>query len=334
MSMARSAEGKRRRVALAASPGGHIDLLVSLASAIEECDRTWVLPEGARLQALADAGECATPVRLFGRSPRRLLGNIRDAIASLRRVRPEVVVTSGAGVVVPYCLLARLLGARLIYMETMARVTSGSRTGRALSRVAETTLVQWPESLAVYPGARVCSPPLLDGRRDEAAAPAAARAGTFVALGTHWQPFGRLMRMVEEAVAAGILPSPVVAQVGAFDYPSERVQTVPSLAPDRLAELMRRSEVVVCHGGAGIIATTIRAGRRPLVLARRQKFGEHVDDHQQEIVAKLASLELLVAVGDHITAADVAAGSVDVSDRLPLPGKPMREVLAGVLGEL
>ena len=261
-----------------------------------------------------------------------LLGNLRDVGRTLRRVRPEVVVTSGAGVVVPYCVIARALGARIIYMETMARVTSGSRAGRVLSRIADSTLVQWPESLEVYPGARRCSPPLLEQGETEAVP---HRRGTFVALGTHWQPFTRLMAMVEEAVAAGLLPEPVTAQVGDFSYPSQRITTVTSLPPDELAELMRTSEIVICHGGAGIIATAIRAGRRPLALARRERDGEHIDDHQQEIVSKLSSLGLVAPLEHGVTEQSVELGRTDVREgELPLPGPSMRDALAEALAAL
>jgi UDP-N-acetylglucosamine transferase subunit ALG13 len=329
---AASADDRRRRIALAASPGGHIDLLITLAGAVEDAERIWVLPPGARRDALAAEGERTVPVQIFGSSPRALLGNLRDVGRALRGVRPEVVVTSGAGVVVPYCVMARALGARVVYMETMARVTSGSRAGRVLSRIAETTLVQWPESLAVYPGARRCSPPLLQ----RAVSPAGAdRRGTFVALGTHWQPFDRLMRMVEDAVATGLLPQPVTAQTGDFSYPSELITTVPSLPPGQLAELMRSSEIVICHGGAGIIATAIRSGRRPLALARRERDGEHIDDHQQEIVSKLASLGLLAPLEDGVTEQALALGRTDIGEEeLPLPGPSMREALAEALAAL
>jgi UDP-N-acetylglucosamine--N-acetylmuramyl-(pentapeptide) pyrophosphoryl-undecaprenol N-acetylglucosamine transferase len=330
--MSRVAEGTAPiRVALAASPGGHIDLLTALAETVSDAERVWVVPDGARRAALAAQGERTAAVRIFGGSPRALLANLREVGRALRGFRPEVVVTSGAGVVVPYCVLARALGARVIFIETMARVTSGSRAGRVLSRLAEATLVQWPESLAVYPGACVCSPPLLAAPDGADTPDPAPRAGTFVALGTHWQPFARLMAMVEEAAAEGILPAPIVAQVGDFTYRSERVTTVPSFTPGRLAELMHNSAIVVCHGGAGIIASTIRAGRRPLVLARRQGLGEHIDDHQQELVDKLSSLDLLVAVRERITAEDVEAGDADVSARLPLAGQPMADALAAAL---
>lgn len=323
------------RVALAASPGGHIDLLIALRAAVGHFDRTWVLPPSARCDALAAAGERTTPVRIFGSSLQRLAGNLRDVGRSLRRVRPDLVITSGAGVVVPYCLAARALGARIVYMETMARVSTGSRAGRVLSRIADATLVQWPESLGVYPGGRVCSPALLvpDG-----AGPGPAeryqRAGTFVAMGTHWQPFDRLMAMVDDAARDGILPSPITAQVGEFTYSSDRVETISSVSPACLDALIRGSEVVVCHGGAGIIATTLRVGRRPLVLARREADGEHIDDHQHEIVDKLASLGLLTRLGDSITEEDVRTADEDVSSRLPLPGEDMRIVLGELVDDL
>jgi UDP-N-acetylglucosamine--N-acetylmuramyl-(pentapeptide) pyrophosphoryl-undecaprenol N-acetylglucosamine transferase len=312
-----------RRLALAASPGGHVDLLVALAPAFEGFERTWLLPRGSRMVALRGQGERTAPLRLFENSRLNYVANLLEALVALGRCRPQIVVTSGAGIVVPFCLLARLIGARLVFVETMARVTTGSATGRFLTRLADVTLVQWPENLAVYPGARVCSPVLLESE----GVPAAPRAGTFVALGTHWQPFNRLMEIVERAAAAGILPTPVLAQVGEFTFSSTLIDTVSSVEPERLSELMRNSEVIVCHGGAGIIATAIRAGRRPLALARRHSRGEHIDDHQHEIVDKLADLGLLVRIGDEITVADLQAARRNDGNQPALAGEPMVSAL-------
>jgi UDP-N-acetylglucosamine--N-acetylmuramyl-(pentapeptide) pyrophosphoryl-undecaprenol N-acetylglucosamine transferase len=322
-----------RTVALAASPGGHVDLLSALADAVAGLQRTWVIPDGSRRQALEAQGERVAPVRIFGSSPSRLLGNLRDCGRALRGGVPDLVVTSGAGVVVPYCLAARAAGARVIYMETMARVTSASKAGRVLSRIAETTLVQWPETLAVYPEAELCSPPLLTLDPDASAAAAPGeRSGTFIALGTHWQPFHRLMAMVALAMSQGLLPRPVVAQVDRFRYPGDDVEQVARFSPDEIGALMRRSEVVICHGGAGIISTAIRAGRRPLVLARRAALGEHIDDHQHEIVDKLAELDLVCPVSDGITDAALARAREPITGLGRLPGAPMRERLASLVG--
>jgi UDP-N-acetylglucosamine transferase subunit ALG13 len=323
-------------LALAASPGGHVDLLVALAPAFDSYPRTWLLPPGARLDALRAQGERTSSLRAYGQGRAGaarllLLGNVLDALVGLLRSRPRIVVTSGAGITIPYVVLARVLGAKVVYMETMARVTSSSRTGRMLSRIAARVLVQWPENLVSYPAAKVCAPALLAPSHDPGPT---ERRGTVVVLGTHWQPFTRLLKMVEEAAVAGVLPRPVTAQVGDHPFPSDVIETVSVLPPQRVDELIRQSEVVICHGGAGIIATTLRAGRWPLVLPRRRDQAEHVDDHQYEIVDKLAALGLLTRLNGAITAEDVAAASTSNEGRLPLPGDEMVAVLRQVLEAL
>ena len=77
-------------LALAAAPGGHIDLLIALRGAVQTSDRLWVLPEGARRDALAAEGERTAPVRIFGSSPRALLGNLRDVGRALSMTYGEV----------------------------------------------------------------------------------------------------------------------------------------------------------------------------------------------------------------------------------------------------
>ena len=70
------------------------------------------------------------------------------------RDRPEVVISTGAGMVIPTCLIAKLLGAKLVFIETAARVTTPSRTGKFLYRFADEFYVQWEPLLKVYPKAK------------------------------------------------------------------------------------------------------------------------------------------------------------------------------------
>jgi UDP-N-acetylglucosamine:LPS N-acetylglucosamine transferase len=75
----------------------------------------------------------------------------------LRRVRPAAVLSTGPSVAVPICVLARLTGVRVIFVETGSRVTALSTTGRIMYRVAHLFFVQWPELLhecprAIYAG--------------------------------------------------------------------------------------------------------------------------------------------------------------------------------------
>ena len=184
----------------------------------------------------------------WGRDPPGLRGlgpNLRAAARAVRDARPLLVATTGAGLVVPFALMARGAGARLVLVESMARVTDASLTARILAPLAGAVVVQWPEMREVLRGARVCRPALLDAAGGEAPGPDGARdrgQGTFVSVGTRPEPFDRLLAMVDRSVARGLLPRPVVAQSGVSRYRPRSYSTRPWMAPDELSRRdMRRS---------------------------------------------------------------------------------------------
>jgi UDP-N-acetylglucosamine transferase subunit ALG13 len=224
--------------------------------------------------------------------------------------------------------MASQAGARLVYVETMARITNPSMTGRVLSRLAGDVLVQWPEMAEVYPGAEVCRPALLE----TIGVPAGEGRGTFVAVGTWREPFDRLLEMVDDAVRDGVLPGPVHAQTGVSAYRPRHYLAEPHLEPDELERAIAGAEVVICHAGSGIVSGSLRAGRRPLVLPRLREHGEHVDDHQVQIAGKLAEYGLARILGDEITREDLLAAGEPLPRALPASvGRPLEGVLAEIL---
>lgn len=84
----------------------------------------------------------------------KYLQNIRQSFWMIVKDRPDLVISSGAGMVVPTCLIAKFFGARLVFIETAARVTTPSRTGKFLYRFADEFYVQWKPLLKVYPKAK------------------------------------------------------------------------------------------------------------------------------------------------------------------------------------
>lgn len=86
--------------------------------------------------------------------PFKYLLNIWQSFWLVVRHRPELVISTGAGMVVPTCVIAKLLGAKLVFIETAARVTTPSRTGSFLYRFADEFYVQWEPLLKVYPKAK------------------------------------------------------------------------------------------------------------------------------------------------------------------------------------
>lgn len=71
---------------------------------------------------------------------------------------------------------------------------------------------------------------------------------------------------------------------------------------ERIADLMREAEIVVAHAGVGSLFTALGVGKRPVVLPRLRRFGEHVDDHQLMIAKKLAEDDsiILYTLGDDV----------------------------------
>jgi UDP-N-acetylglucosamine:LPS N-acetylglucosamine transferase len=82
-----------------------------------------------------------------------LLRNLVLAARVLRRVRPLAVVTTGAGVAVPFVWLGRLLGVRVVYVETLARIDRPSLSYRLSAPFVTRTYVQWPELQQAIPDA-------------------------------------------------------------------------------------------------------------------------------------------------------------------------------------
>lgn len=123
----------------------------------------------------------------------------------------------------------------------------------------------------------------------------------FATVGTHHQPFDRFIRI---ALALG-RDDQLVIQHGH----STRLATPPSvqwhrwLDADEMTALMRAADIVVTHAGVASIVDAVRAGHRPIVVPRRRHLGEHVDDHQLQIVAALEELGMVARLHEGVAGA-------------------------------
>jgi UDP-N-acetylglucosamine transferase subunit ALG13 len=142
------------------------------------------------------------------------------------------------------------------------------------------------------------------------------------------QGFDRLLQLVDDAAGRGLLPGPVKVQRGQSQFlpTSDNVSTVDFLSPSELQCELQSAEYVVCHAGSGIIAGALRAGRRPLVLARLKEHAEHVDDHQLQIVDRLAALQLVVPLSKEITEKELEAAKQPITPIQPGLGKSLPKI--------
>ncbi len=146
------------RVLLVCSSGGHLAQLISLRPWLETTSARWVTfpTEDSRSQLVGhDVVDAHHPTT---RNIPNLLRNAVLAWRLLRRDRPDVVVSSGAGVAVPFFVLARALAIPTVFVEVYDRMDGPTLTGRLCRPFASRMLVQWPEQAGFYPGAVVVGP--------------------------------------------------------------------------------------------------------------------------------------------------------------------------------
>lgn len=104
----------------------------------------------------------------------------------------------------------------------------------------------------------------------------------FVTVGTHQQPFERLIRALDA------LPGEqLVVQYGNAEPPASAARAVPFMSFPEMLEAFDAADVVVTHAGVGSILCATNAGHVPIVVPRLKKFGEHVDDHQVHLIREL-----------------------------------------------
>jgi UDP-N-acetylglucosamine:LPS N-acetylglucosamine transferase len=145
------------RVLLVCSPGGHLQQMLALEPAWRGMDRAWVTLPGADVGYLLADEKVTLGHGPTNRSIRRLISNIGLAWSLLRRDRPEAILSTGAGLAVPFFVIGKLLRIRLVYVESVTRIETISLSGRLVYRLADRFFVQWPQAAerrrrAVYAG--------------------------------------------------------------------------------------------------------------------------------------------------------------------------------------
>jgi beta-1,4-N-acetylglucosaminyltransferase len=147
-------ERSRPDLLLVCSTGGHLHQLVALRPAWEDFTRVWVTFDRGDARSLLAGERVLHAYGPTNRSVRNLLRNIPLAFRVLRRERPRVILTTGAGVAVPFAWVGRLFGARVVYVESLTRIESPSLSLRLAKPVTSSIYVQWPELREALPQAR------------------------------------------------------------------------------------------------------------------------------------------------------------------------------------
>ena len=136
------------KIGLISSCGGHLTELRALNSAYQKYEHFYVLNDIVKLPA--DMQESTYFIR---HSERDLLFfvNLFEAWKILRKEQPSVLLSTGAGPIVPFALVGKLLGIPSIFVESAAQLTTPSLSGRIMYHLADRFFYQWKSLQEVYP---------------------------------------------------------------------------------------------------------------------------------------------------------------------------------------
>jgi UDP-N-acetylglucosamine transferase subunit ALG13 len=221
-------------------------------------------------------------------------------------------------VVLPFLVVGRLLGRQCHFIESAARSEGPSLSGKIATAVPGMCLYrqyhEWSDPRWKYVGS------VFDGFEILPVTTPRARATKFlVTLGTipRWQ-FRRLLDACIRVIPPG---SEVVWQTGSTDVTGLGIEARPTMSGAELEEATRSADVVISHSGVGSALTTLRCGKRPILVVREHSHREHVDDHQRQIATELGARGLaLVRSPEELSERDfeeVAQASVVVPHAPP-----------------
>ena len=120
----------------------------------------------------------------------------------------------------------------------------------------------------------------------------------FVTLGSQKFQFNRLLKKIDELVEEKIITEPVFAQIGYSDYKPLHYEYKEFLDRDEFSAQMDRAQLVITHGGTGAIIGAVKKEKKVIAVPRLAKYGEHVDDHQRQIVKQFEELNLICPCND------------------------------------
>ena len=136
----------RKKIAIVSSCGGHLTEVRQLRPFFEAHDHFYVLNDRVILpQDMEGKTYFAT---LFQRDL-KFFANLREAWTILRKERPDLLLSTGAGILVPFALCAKLLVIPIVFLETLNRVHHPSLTAKIMYRLADRFFYQW-EPLGKY----------------------------------------------------------------------------------------------------------------------------------------------------------------------------------------
>ena len=107
-----------------------------------------------------------------------------------------------------------------------------------------------------------------------------------VVLGTQDKQFTRILEAVDKEIEKGTIKDKVVVQAGQTKYESKNMEIFDLVSAPEFDKLIEEARIIITHGGAGSILTAIKKNKKVIAAARLEKYKEHHNDHQKQIISE------------------------------------------------
>lgn len=105
-----------------------------------------------------------------------------------------------------------------------------------------------------------------------------------VMLGTQNNSFHRLLEEIQKCIDNNIINDEVIVQAGSTKFKTKDMKLYKIMSAKRIEEYIKQADFVICHGGVGSIVTALKHDKKVIAVPRQEKYNEHVNDHQVQIV--------------------------------------------------
>lgn len=122
----------------------------------------------------------------------------------------------------------------------------------------------------------------------------------FITVGTHEQPFNRLLKCIDKMVGDGKIKETIICQKGYSDYEPVNYKAEKLIPYEQMQKNIEKARIIITHGGPASFIAPLSIGKIPIVVPRKKDFNEHVNNHQVDFSREVAKRmkNIIVAEND------------------------------------
>lgn len=151
-----------------------------------------------------------------------------------------------------------------------------------------------------------------------------------VLLGTQNNSFHRLLEEIEKNIKDGTIREEVIVQAGYTKFQSHRMRIIDLMSKEQLDKFQDEADLIITHGGVGSIISSIEKGKKVIAVPRMHEYGEHVNNHQKEIVKDFNDKGYIIGIEK---VEDLKKAIIKLKDFEPKKYQPNNEKMLKIIEE-